>query len=133
MTTTPNFQPGTVLALSERKPISHWPKISYILYTVSRVTATQAIAVGQRGELRVRLKDLAVVGEPYARAAIVNEEMQAKHDAEVAELERWRAAHRATTDLIGYELHQLKLTTAQLEALAKAWGEIKAMAPSTKG
>ena len=24
-------------------------------------------------------------------------------------------------------------TTAQLEALAKAWGEIKAMAPSTKG
>ena len=125
--TTPNIQPGTVLALGERSPISHWPKISYVLYTVSRVTATQAIAVGPRGEIRVRLKDLGIVGEPYARVAIVNEEMQAKHDAEVAEFKRYKAANALVDDLIGRPAHQLKLTTAQLEALADAWVKIKAM------
>ena len=128
---TPTIRPGTVLALGERNPISHWPKISYVLYTVGRVTATQAIAVGPSGEIRVRLKDLGIVGEPYARVAIVNEEMQAKHDAEVAEYQRYRAANALVDDLIGRPAHQLKLTTTQLEALADAWVKIKAMKPTT--
>ncbi len=131
MTTAQNIQPGTILAFPERNPISHWPKISHVLYTVSRVTATQAIAVGLRGEIRMRLKDLSVVGEPYARVAIVDEEMQAKHDAEVTEYQRYRAANALVCDLIGRPMHQLKLTTAQLEALADAWVKIKAMKATT--
>ena len=124
---TPTIRPGTVLALRERNPISHWPRISHDLYSVGRLTATQAIAVGPRGEIRVRLKDLGVVGEPYQRAAIATEEIQARHTAEQAELKRFRAAYQQTDDLIGRPLHQLKLSTDQLEALADAWVKIKAM------
>ena len=130
MTATPDIRPGTVLAVAERNHgIGHWPKVTQRLYTVSRLTATQAIAVGERGELRVHLKNLRVVGEDYTYAAIATEALQAKHAAQVAELARFRAANALVADLIGKELHQLKLTTEQLEALAKAWVEIKAMAP----
>lgn len=123
-----DIRPGTVLALRERNQfISHYPNVTHSLWTVSRVTATQAIAAGARGEIRVRLEDLKLVGESYTRAAIASEEMQAEHAAQVQELSRFRAAVKATDDLIGLELHQLKLNTDQLEALAKAWSEIKAM------
>lgn len=127
---TPTIQPGTVLATSASNPwgMSHWPKVSQSFFTVSRLTATQAIAVGERGEIRVHLKNLRLVGQDYCYAAIATKAMQARHAAEVAELARWRAAWDATDDLIGKELHQLKLTTAQLEALADAWTKIKAMA-----
>lgn len=134
MTTTPDIRPGTVLAVGAHNPISHWPKVSQWLYTVSRLTATQAIAVGERGELRVHLKNLRVVGKDYTHAAIATEQMQERHAAEKAELARFNAAHALVArDLIGKELHQLKLTTAQLEALAKAWVEIKAMATDKAG
>lgn len=132
MTTTPDIRPGTVLAMSEHNPISHWPQVSHALYTVSRVTPTQAIAVGERGEIRVRRSDLGVVGQSYAHAAIATDEMQAKHAAQKQELTRFRAACQQTDDLIDRPLHQLKLSTEQLEALAKAWVDIKAMAPAAK-
>lgn len=128
--TTPDIRPGTVLALSERNPISHWPQVSHALYTVSRVTPTQAIAVGERGEIRVRRSDLGVVGQSYARAAIATDEIQAKHAAQKRELARFRAAYRQTDDLIDRPLHQLNLSTEQLEALAAAWVRIKAMKPA---
>lgn len=128
MTTTPDIRLGTVLAVGERNhSIGHWPKVMHNLYTVSRLTATQAIAVGARGEIRVHLKNLRVVGQDYTYAAIASDELQAKHAAQVAELARFRAAGALVADLIGRHLHQLNLTTAQLEALAKAWVDIKAM------
>lgn len=124
-----DIRPGTVLALSERGYFtSHYPKVTHSLWTVSRVTKTQAIAAGERGEIRVRLEDLKVVGKSYTHAAIASEEVQAQHAAQVQELWRFRAAAELTSDLIDRPLHQLKLSTAQLEALAKAWAEIKAMA-----
>jgi len=130
MTTTPDIRPGTVLAVAERNHgISHWPKVTQSLYTVSRLTATQAIAVGEHGELRVHLKNLRVVGQDYTYAGIATEELQAKHAAQIAEVARYRAADALVADLIDRPMHQLKLTTEQLEALAKAWVEIKAMAP----
>ena len=128
MTKKHDIRPGTVLALNERSYASHCPRVTHSLWTVSRVTQTQAIAAGERGEIRVRLEDLKVVGKDYTRAAIASEEIQAQHAAQVQELSRFRAAVKATDDLIGRELHQLKLNTKQLEALAKAWAEIKAMA-----
>lgn len=129
--TTPIIRPGTILALRNDYRISCWPQVSHDLYSVGRLTATQAIAVGPRGEIRVRLKDLGVVGEPYQRAAIATEEMQARHTAERAELKRFRAAYQQTDDLIGRPLHQLNLSTDQLEALAEAWVKIKAMKATT--
>lgn len=128
MTNKHNIRPGTVLALNERSYASHYPGVTHSLWTVSRVTPTQAIAASRQGEIRVRLEDLKVVGKNYTRAAIASEEIQAEHAAQVQELSRFRAAVKATDDLIGRELHQLKLNTKQLEALAKAWAEIKAMA-----
>lgn len=125
--TTSNIQPGTVLYLRARNPISHYPQVSHRLYTVSRVTPTQAIAVGDSGEIRVRLSDLKVIGEDYCTAGIASDELQARHAAEVQLLERFRAAHRLVADLIGKEMHQLKLSTAQLEALAAAWVQVKSM------
>ena len=127
MTTEPGIRPGTVLARSARNPASHWPQISHVFYTVSRVTTTQAIAIGDfNREIRVRLKDLGVVGETYARVVIATEDMLTRNAAQVAELARFRAAHELVAkDLIGKDLHQLKLTTKQLEALAKAWTDIK--------
>ena len=132
MTTKPDIHPGTVLYLSVRNPMSHWPQVSQSLYTVNRVTPTQAIAVGRRGEIRVRLEDLKVIGQDYGRAGIANEEIQAKHAAQVTEVHRYSAANALVSDLIGRPAHQLKLTTAQLEALAKAWADIKAMAPGAQ-
>lgn len=129
MTNSPEIRPGAVLALSDRSnPPRHYPRVTHSLWTVSRVTPTQAIAASQRGEIRVRLEDLKVIGEDYTRAAIASEEMQAQHADQVQELSRFRAAVAATDDLIDRPLHQLKLSTAQMEALAKAWAEIKAMA-----
>lgn len=127
MTSTTEIRPGTVLAVSARNPISYYPQISHTLYTVSRVTPTQAIALGGRGEIRVHLKNLRLVGDSYCYAAIATDEMQARHAAQVAKLARWRAADAATQDLIDKPLHMLKLSTDQFEALAKAWTEIKAM------
>jgi hypothetical protein len=127
MSNNPDICPGTVLALSERNPLSYYPEVTHSLWTVSRVTPTQAIAASQRGEIRVRLEDLRVVGRDYTRAAIASEEMQAEHAAQVEEQARYRAAAQATDDLIDRPLHRLKLSTAQIEALAKAWSEIKAM------
>lgn len=124
------IRPGTVLAVSAANPISYYPRVTHILYTVSRVTPTQAIAIGERGEIRVQLKNLRLVGKQYAHAAVATEEIQERHAAQVAELARWRAADAATNDLIGKPLHMLKLNTDQFEALAKAWAEIKAMRPA---
>lgn len=129
--TTPTIQLGAILALRNDRRISCWPQVSHDFYNVGRLTATQAIAVGPRGEIRVRLKDLGVVGEPYQRAAIATEEMQAQHTAEQAELKRFKAAYQQTDDLIDRPLHQLNLSTDQLEALAEAWVKIKAMKATT--
>lgn len=122
------IQPGTVLAIPNTPTVRHWPRVEHSLLTVSRVTATQAIAVDGRGkEVRIRLKDLYLVGESYTRAVIATDEMQVEHAAQTQELARFYAAVKKTNDLIDHPLHILKLNTAQLEALATAWESIKAM------
>ena len=132
MTTTQHITPGTILAVAQdswHHP-SYLPKVSNALYTVSRVTPTQAIAAGSNGEeIRVRIKDIGLIGKGYKRAAIADDEIQAEHAAQMNELARFRSAYRQTDDLISRPLHQLKLSTDQLEALATAWVQIKAMKP----
>ena len=127
MSTKPEIRPGTVLALPASNTLSHYPRISHTLCTVSRVTPTQAVAAGRFGEIRVRLDDLKVIGRDYLRAAIASDEMLAQHAAEVDEFTRFSAAVQMTDDLIDRPLHKLRLSAAQMEALAKAWTDIKAM------
>lgn len=125
---TADIRPGTVLAAAHRHYQSkHVPHITHDLYTVSRLTPTQAVAVGEAGEIRVRLNNLRVVGTAFARIAVATPEIRERNAAEKAELQRWNAACRLLADLVGKELHQLNLSTAQLEALAQAWQHVKAM------
>lgn len=133
MTTTQDIRPGDALAVAERnRGIDNWPKISRSFYTASHPSANQAIAPGEYGKIYALLKDICVASKVRTRVAISTEKMQAERMGQAAELARLHAAYKATADLIGRELRQLKLTTEQLEALAKAWVEIKAMAQDAK-
>lgn len=125
-----HLNPGDKIAIKSRD--SNWrgvPRVSHEILTITKTTATQIVAKNQHGyyEVRVRRDDGKKIGEDYVYAVEATPEMLAENDKQVAELNRWRAAKEATDDLIGKELHQLKLNTAQLERLAAAWAEIKAM------
>lgn len=128
-----HLNPGDKIAIKSRD--SSWrgvPRVSHAILTITKTTATQIAAENQYGyEVRVRRDDGKKIGEEYVYAVEATPEMLAEHDKQVAELNRWRAASKATDDLIGKELHQLKLTTAQLERLSAAWAEIKAMGSGT--
>lgn len=125
-----HLKPGDKIAINNRGNSfgSHIPNVSYELFTITRTTETQIVAKNKNGnEARFRRKDGAQVGENYINAVEATPDLLEEHKAQVAELKRWRAASDATCSLIGKELHQLKLTTEQLERLAIAWAEITAM------
>ena len=125
-----HLKPGDKIAINNRGNIlrSHIPNVSYELFTITRTTETQIVAKNKNGyEARFRRKDGAQVGENYVNAVEATSDLLKENNAQVAELKRWRAARDATDSLIGKELHQLKLTTDQLERLAIAWAEIQAM------
>ena len=50
-----------------------------------------------------------------------------QHEAQKAEVRRYRAAANQLGSLIGKSLSNLELTTAQLEKLAAAWADVQAM------
>ena len=125
-----HLKPGDKIALRSRANSlrSHIPLVSHELFTITKTTPTQIAAKNEHGhEARFRRKDGAQVGESYINAVETTPDLLEEHKAQVAELKRWRAARDATDSLIGKELHQLKLTTDQLERLAIAWAEIQAM------
>jgi hypothetical protein len=105
------------------------------MLTVTRTTATQVVTKDERGhyEVRFRIEDGKQVGTSYTYAVEVTPELLAEHTKQTEELARWRAAEKATDDLIGSPMHELKLTTDQLERLAAAWVEVKAMVPPESG
>lgn len=133
-----HLKPGDKIAVQNK--ISGWqvgPVISQRVYRVTSTTETQAKASNintgdtSMGSLRFRLSDGKVIGRDYTYAIEATPAMLKEHAAQVAERKRWNAARKATDDLIGKELHQLNLTTAQLERLAAAWAEVKAMGSKT--
>ena len=116
------------------------PRQPTALLLVTRLTATQAIAehfgpgpVYSREPVRLRHDGRLIGGGGgmYAWAYRATQEDIDKVIADAHEAARYRAARERLGDLIGKELHQLKLTTGQLEHLAKAWEQVKAMAPAT--
>ena len=107
---------------------SHVPKVDYVICTVTKTTETQAILKGYYGgDVKIRKSDGKLFGENYTYARYADDDLLAKHSSQIAELKRWRTARDAIGDLIGKELHQLNLSTAQIEKLAQAWTDIKNM------
>lgn len=108
------------------------PRVTHELFKVLKLTETQAITQSNRqlgGDVRFRLSDLKVVGENYRYVHIATQELIDEIARQHAEVDRYNKARGALTGLIGKELHQLNLTTEQIEHLAKAWAEVKAMTP----
>lgn len=107
------------------------PRVTYAILTVERITATLLICTDREGrEVRVSRKRGTVVGS-YETVSPATPEILAQNEAEWGEVMRWSIAVTNTNDLIGRPLHQLKLTTAQLERLAASWAEVKAMGSKT--
>jgi hypothetical protein len=127
MTKPHNIQVGTVLAHYVRQQTSHWPRVTHKLYQVTRVTATQAVAASGSHEIRLRLRDMKIIGDDYAIAQVADDALLAEHLAQKVAYRRYVTATEATKDLIDKPAHQLKLSLRQLEALAKAWQEIKVL------
>lgn len=128
-----HLKPGDYLATDNREYGSTpgRPRVSQTIWLIERETSTQLHAVSSGRPITVRKSDGKVIGQNYASAVEATMEMREKHRAQVATLLRYRQANALVNDLLGKELHQLKLTTEQLEALADAWLKIKAMATTT--
>lgn len=127
-----HIKPGDKLAIPCRRALSHVPHVSHDIVPVHRITATQLVGVWSNGsEVRVNRETGKILGGIPGRAIEATPELLAQNEAEVSENHRWHIAAINTRDLIGKDLHQLKLTTAQLERLAAAWAEVKAMGSAT--
>ena len=121
---------GTVLFFPAGSDWAIYPKVKNRLYIVVRKTATQLVvrASDSTLEVRVRIKDGCVVGDRgFTTMQVATVGILAEHKAQVAERNRYVTAAEVCRDLIDRPLHQLRLTTAQLEHLAKAWKEVKEM------
>lgn len=124
-----HLKTGDKIAIQRIGFSSHVPRVGCWILTISKITPKQIVA-GHPGKQQFRfLRETGKkVGEDYVYAVEATPEILAKHDQQLAELNRWTEAQRATFDLIDKDLHQLNLSTDQLERLAAAWAEIKAMA-----
>lgn len=106
------------------------PKVLFELYKVVRKTKTQLIVCGQflHSEIRVRIEDGRVIGDSsYEYMSVVTPEIRAKYEEQVSAFKRYRKAEAVCAELFMKGLDNLKLTVEQLEALGKAWTEIKVM------
>ena len=104
------------------------PCVDHEIHTITRKTPTQLIT--DRG-IRVRHDGRLVGGSSYFDIfEVATPEMIAENEKQLAARERYRKAVASVDDLINRPLHHLKLTTEQLERLAEAWAEVKAMAPA---
>lgn len=123
---------GDMLALGESPT---WDKVAprHRLLIVERLTASQVCCrdeQGGAGEWRFRKSDGKLIGHHYRYAQAATPELVAATKAARAMHERIRVAKRDLSDLECKPLHQLNLNIEQLEALAKAWTDIKAMRPA---
>lgn len=134
MPTLTHIKPGDTIATANRHHAFgvNVPRVNHQLWLVTKRTATQIVAENDNQELRARASDGKVVGETWAYAIEATPELIAKTENEQALLNRYYEASHACDELF-QPSHRLNLTVPQLEALAKAWAKIKAMAPSTKG
>jgi len=126
-----HIKPGDKIAVfSSAIGWANLPKVSRDIATVLRVTKTQAVCTfdtRKDGEFRVRLHDGRQLGMCMPDFVQATPEILAEHEAQKAEVRRYRAAANQLNSLIGKSLSNLELTTAQLEKLASAWIDVQAM------
>ena len=102
--------------------------VAYTIWEAVRLTDTLITCSKPGGrELRVRRTDGKVIGADYAVALEATPELLDLHQTQLINRARYTSARLALSDLIGMQYHQLKLSARQLEHLAKAWAEVKAM------
>lgn len=135
-----HINPGDKLAVkaSGSSWHGHRPRITHSIFVVSRTTATQIIAEYALGtpvsvgrEIRVHKKNGAISGHNYQHAEQATDEMVETIKDQIRTYHRYVAAEDFMKDLIGREAHQLNLTLEQVEYLARAWENVKAMAPKS--
>lgn len=120
--------PGDKLAIENRtRWAAHMPSLTYSVFLVERVTATQIVCKHGKEELRFRRKDGCLVGDVWRTAFPATHEILETSRKEESELQRWRFAVNSLNGLLDKSLSQLNLSTAQLEKLAEAWAEIQKM------
>jgi len=125
-----HIKPGDKIAVfSSTIGWANLPKVSRDIATVLRVTKTQAVCTfdTRKDEFRVRLSDGRQVGTYMTNFVPATAEILAEHEAQKAEVRRYRAAANQLGSLLTKSLSNLELTTAQLEKLAAAWIEVQAM------
>lgn len=126
-----NINVGDKIAINNTSRSFHLPRVSKEIWTVVRKTGTQLVCTvpHQTGEKRFRIKDGHMIGaESYLNfAEPATPEMIAQHEAQLDNLNRYRKAAEDLNSLIGKELHQLKLSTKQMEVLAAAWKLVREM------
>lgn len=107
------------------------PYVEHRLYQVTSKSPKQLRITNVHNASKVesvRQADGVVIGGRFREHAIeATPEIIERYQAQCAARARYNEALRGLTDLLGREQHQLKLTTAQLEHLARAWAEVKAM------
>lgn len=102
--------------------------VAYTIWEAVRLTDTLIICSKPGGAgLRVRRTDGKVIGTDYTVALEATPELLDLHRTQLINQDRYTSARRALSDLIGMQYHELKLSVRQLEHLAKAWAEVKAM------
>lgn len=128
-----NIKVGDMLAVREKG--NSWREYAptHKILIVDRITATQVCCSNEQGgsgEWRFRKSDGKQIGESCSYAEIPTQELLDKVQATTKLQARNQAARLQLMDLAGKELHQLKLTLEQTEALAVAWTAVKAMKPA---
>lgn len=103
------------------------PFVEYEIRTIVRTTPTQLIT---DKNTRVRHDGRMIGGSFFHVFCQATPEIITQTQQQLNELARYQKAVASVDDLIGLPLHRLNLSAKQLEHLAKAWVEVKAMAPA---
>lgn len=109
------------------------PQVEYAVYTVAKRTPTQLVAIPEEGAvvIKARLSDGRVIGTSYTHANPATPEILQLVADQQAMRKRYYDAYRVLDELCHKPMHQLKLTIPQMEKLAQAWSEVKAMGTAT--
>lgn len=121
-----NVKVGDTLAVPNRTSPGI-QRASHSLIRVERLTNTQLVCSSGKLEWRVRKSDGKVFDRDYIYAQVATPELIASVNEQKARIDREFKVRTRLNDLIGVPLHRLNLDPAQLEVLAEAWDEVKAM------
>lgn len=121
---------GDKIVIPNGRTWGNAPQVDFAVYTITKRTPTQLVATPEEGFaiIRARLSDGSVIGMRFTHAHPATPEILQKVAEQQAMRERYHEAGRVLDELFHKPLHLLKLSIPQMEKLAQAWVEVKAMA-----